>query len=465
MTAALGMLLLGVLAILLIIAANGYFVAQEFAYMSVDRVRLRTAAAGGDKAAERALSVTQRTSFMLSGAQLGITVTGLLVGYVAEPLVGESLGTLLGGVGVPAAVGITVGTIAALAISTIVQMIFGELYPKNLAIASPDPLARRLARSTVIYLKAFGWLIVIFDKAANLLLRALRIDPVEDVDSSATARDLESIVADSRASGDLRGELSFTLDRILEFPEQDVEHAMIPRSRVDTVLTGTPVADVRRLMAEGHTRYPVVTELDEVVGVVFLIDVLQTEDSDPVQRIMRSPLVLPTLMPLPEAFALMRDTKNELACVIDEYGGFAGVITMEDLAEELVGEITDEHDAEAHEVVESAEPDVWTMDGDVPVDEAERAIGHDLPRADYETIAGLVIAQSGTLPAEGEVVSVDLPADPAELAGDEQVRRSIDVEVLEVARHVPSQVRVRLVEHGPTDEAAEAARDEQEQRS
>ena len=110
------------------------------------------------------------------------------------------------------------------------------------AIASPGPLARRLARSTVIYLKAFGWLIIIFDKAANLLLRALRIDPVEDVDSSATARDLESIVADSRASGDLRGELSFTLDRILEFPEQDVEHAMIPRSRVDTVLTGTPVA-------------------------------------------------------------------------------------------------------------------------------------------------------------------------------------------------------------------------------
>ena len=129
MITTIGMLLLGVLAILLIIAANGYFVAQEFAYMSVDRVRLRTAASGGDKAAERALSVTQRTSFMLSGAQLGITVTGLLVGYVAEPLVGESLGTLLGGVGVPAAVGITVGTIAALAISTIVQMIFGPPGP------------------------------------------------------------------------------------------------------------------------------------------------------------------------------------------------------------------------------------------------------------------------------------------------------------------------------------------------
>ena len=181
------MLLLGILAILAIIAANGYFVAQEFAYMSVDRNRLKALSEAGDVAAQRALRVTQRTSFMLSGAQLGITVTGLLVGYVAEPLVGESLGTLLGGVGVPAAVSVTVGTVLALVAATVVQMIFGELYPKNLAIASPEPLARGLARSTTLYLTVFGWLIVVFDRAANLLLRLVGVTPVHDLDAITRA--------------------------------------------------------------------------------------------------------------------------------------------------------------------------------------------------------------------------------------------------------------------------------------
>ena len=196
-------LLLGIVVILAIIVANGFFVAQEFAFMSVDRSRLRARADGGDAAARRALRVTRRTSFMLSGAQLGITVTGLLIGYVAEPLVGESLGTLLGGTGVDPTVSITVGTVIALALSTVVQMIFGELYPKNLAIAAPDPLARALARPTLIYLGVFGWLIVVFDRSAEALLRLLRIEPVEDVDSSATADDLEHLVAESRDSGDL----------------------------------------------------------------------------------------------------------------------------------------------------------------------------------------------------------------------------------------------------------------------
>ena len=162
-----GTLLIGILVILVIIAANGYFVAQEFAYMSVDRVKLGAKAAAGDKASQRALAVTKRNSFMLSGAQLGITITGLLVGYVAEPLVGESLGVLLGGVGVPMAVSVTVGTVLALVAATIVQMIFGELFPKNLAIANPEPLARWLARSTTVYLAVFGWLISIFDASAK----------------------------------------------------------------------------------------------------------------------------------------------------------------------------------------------------------------------------------------------------------------------------------------------------------
>src|SRR3712207_937468 len=202
--------------------------------MAVDRSTLAARAEAGDAAAKRALAVTRRTSFMLSGAQLGITVTGLLVGYVAEPLIGESLGALLGGVGIPTGVSVAIGAVAALLFSTIVQMLFGELFPKNLAIARPEPVARWLGTSTTLYLKVFGPLIWVFDQASNLLLRALRIEPVHDVEHAATARDLEHIVEESRESGDLPAELSMMVDRILDFPDRDVEHAMIPRPRVDT---------------------------------------------------------------------------------------------------------------------------------------------------------------------------------------------------------------------------------------
>jgi CBS domain containing-hemolysin-like protein len=218
-------------------------------------------------------------------------------------------------------------------------MIFGELFPKNYAIANPEPLAKGLARSTTIYLTVFGWLITVFDRSANLLLRALRIEPVHDVGTSATAEDLERIVSDSRESGDLPGGLSYLLDRILDFPHRDVEHAMIPRAHVDTVRPETTVGELRILMAKAHTRYPVIDARGEPIGVAQLADLLgaAVDDSAPVTQFMRPPTVVPTLMMLPDALAQLTRTRNELACVIDEYGGFAGVLTIEDLAEELVG--------------------------------------------------------------------------------------------------------------------------------
>ncbi|WP_432524202.1 hemolysin family protein [Kineococcus sp. SYSU DK006] len=440
-------LLLGVLVVLLITAATAYFVAQEFAYMSVDRSGLNARAATGDPGARRALSVTRRTSFMLSGAQLGITVTGLLVGYVAEPLIGESLGALLGGVGIPTAVGVGFGAVAALVFSTFVQMLFGELFPKNLAIARPEPVATWLARSTLVYLKVFGWLIWFFDQASNLLLRALRIEPVHDVEHAATARDLEHIVEESRESGDLPVEMAMVLDRILDFPHRDVEHAMVPRSRVDTVLDTADLGLVRALMALGHSRYPVLAaDTGDVVGVVHLADLLVTTepDSAPITTITRPPLVVSSLTALPDVLRQLTETRNQLACVVDEYGGFAGVVTLEDLAEELVGEITDEHD-EAAGYVPVEDDGVWEMAGEVHVDEVERALGVDLPRGDYETVAGLVIAAHGGLPQPGTVLDVDLPADPADLTlDDDAAPRRLRVAVLAVERHVPSRVRLEL---------------------
>src|SRR5215217_7434365 len=449
-------LLLGVLVVLAITVVTGYFVAQEFAYMAVDRSALAARAAAGDGAATRALAVTRRTSFMLSGAQLGITVTGLLVGYVAEPLIGESLGALLGGVGIPTGVSVGIGAVLALLFSTIVQMLFGELFPKNLAIARAEPVARWLSASTTLYLKLFGWLIWVFDQASNLLLRALRIEPVHDVEHSATPRDLEHIVAESRSSGDLPEALSLLLDRILDFPRQDVEHAMIPRAQVGAVRGTDPVARVRELMGAGHSRYPVLDSEDRIVGVIHLEDLLDHPTATDVVAgdVARPAVIVPTVMSLPDALHELTSTKSQLACVIDEYGGLAGVLTLEDLAEELVGEITDEHDEEHPEYGPVEGDGVWEMPGDVHVDEVERSLGIDLPRGDYETIAGLIIAAAGTLPQPGATLTVELPPDPGDLVhDDEPAMRQLHVRVLAVERHVPSRVRLELPDRkGTTDD-------------
>ncbi|SMC75180.1 hemolysin family protein [Kibdelosporangium aridum] len=429
-------ILLGILVVVALTALTGYFVAQEFGYMAVDRSRLKARAAAGDAGATRALGITKRTSFMLSGAQLGITVTGLLVGYVAEPMIGAGLGELLGGVGIPQAVGIAIGTVLALLFSTGVQMVFGELVPKNLAIARPEPVARRLALSTGVYLKVFGWLIRLFDHASNLLLKVLRIKPVHDVEHAATPRDLEHIVAASRASGDLPAELSTLLDRTLDLHERTAEHAMIPRPLVTTIDADDPVSHAIELMASGYSRLPVLgSDVDDVTGMICLRDVLELDDRTDiaVREATRPSVMVPASLPLTVVLARLREAGEQFACVVDEYGGLAGVITMEDIAEELVGEITDEHDPVGEGIATAAE-DGWLLPGTTHIDEVERLIGHDLPDGEYETIAGLVITEMQRLPKPGDTVTIELPRE-----------HKITVTVRSIARHVPDTVLLRVI--------------------
>lgn len=432
-------LLLGVAVVVAITALTGYFVAQEFGYMAVDRSRLKARASAGDAVATRALGITDRTSFMLSGAQLGITVTGLLVGYVAEPLIGESIGALLGGVGIPTGVGIAVGTVLALLFATVVQMVFGELFPKNLAIARPEPVARALALSTAIYLRLFGWLIRIFDAASNLLLRSLRIEPVHDVEHAATPRDLEAIIDESRDSGDIDQELSTLLDRVLDFTDTTARTAMIPRPRVTSVQADDSVAQLVDLMASGHSRLPVLGDgADDVVGVICLRDVLALEGPAGfapdlahvrVADVARVAVLVPVSLPLPAVLDRLREADDEFACVVDEYGGLAGVITMEDIAEELVGEITDEHDPAGHDATRVGDGE-WTVPGTLNLDEVGRLVGEDLPEGDYQTIGGLVIERLQRLPLVGDAVEV------------ETGERQLAVTVCAVERRVPATVRL-----------------------
>ncbi|MGW5877426.1 hemolysin family protein [Nocardiopsis terrae] len=440
---------LGFLVVLVLIAANGYFVAQEFGYMAVDRSRLKARAAAGDTGAKRALAVTKRTSFMLSGAQLGITVTGLLVGYVAEPMIGTGIGVLLGGVGVPLGTGVAAGTLFALVFSTVVQMIFGELFPKNLAIARPEPVARWLALSTGIYLKVFGPVIWLFDQAAIVLLKAVRIEPVEDVQHAATPRDLESIIAESRQSGDLPPELSVLLDRTLDFHDQTAGHAMIPRPDITTVEEGDPVSRVVELMASDHSRFPVLGEgVDDIVGVICLRDVLALGDRDlsavRVSEVARQSVMVPASLPLPGVLDQLREAGEEFACVVDEYGGLAGVITTEDLAEELVGEIADEHTPEEESPAHLEGEDGYLVPGALHIDEVERLIGHDLPEGDYETVGGLVIRELHRLPEVGDRVEMELPRPPSAHEGDPDMALTMTVSA--VQRRVPHTVELRLRE-------------------
>jgi len=448
--------LLGVVVIVLLSALTGYFVAQEFGYMTVDRSRLRSKAAAGDAEAARALRITARTSFMLSGAQLGITITGLLVGYVAEPLIGAGFGDLFGGVGIPPAVGVAIGTVLALLASTVVQMVIGELFPKNLAIARPEPVALRLAWSTGMYLSLFGWLVWLFDQAATLLLRAIRIKPVHDVEHAATPRDLEHIVAESRDRGDLPVELSTLLDRVLDFQESTAEHAMIPRPLVATIGAEEPVRRAVERMATGHSRLPVLGgDVDDVIGVVRLREVLALPESmfatTTVRQIARPPVMVPQSLPLLAVLDRLRAADEEFACVVDEYGGLAGVITGEDIAEELVGEITDEHDPLGTDQARPGEEGGWLVSGTMHIDETERLLGHDLPAGDYQTLAGLVLNELQRLPVPGDSVTIELPHPPG--APDGPPKRLM-VEVRTVARRVPDTVRLMVCPVGAPEREA-----------
>ena len=444
-------LLVGVLVVVGITALTGYFVAQEFAYMAVDRSRLAARAAQGDERATRTLGITRRTSFMLSGAQLGITVTGLLVGYVAEPLIGDSLAALVGGDAV-SGTAVLLGGVVALVFSTLVQMLFGELLPKNYAIARPDRVAQALTPSTTAYLFVFGPLIWVFDRAAEAFLRLLRIEPVHDLEHAASARDLEKVVEASRESGDLPAELSLVLERILDFPNRDVGHAMIGRARTDVVRSDTTVAQVRARMADGHSRYPVLDDDETILGVVDLIDVISApEGGAPVTSVTRPPLVLAEAMGLSDALAALHASRDQLACVVDEYGSFVGVLTLEDLAEEVVGDIIDEHDT-GEATLAAPDGDSWLVPGDLALDEVERALKIDLPPGDYETIAGLVIDEFGRLPEVGDTVAIELPAGPADRRQAEASAQRLRAEVVAIDHHVPSEVRLSL-EHDESGEA------------
>ncbi|WP_308207530.1 CNNM domain-containing protein [Actinomadura madurae] len=265
---------------------------------------------------------------MLSGAQLGITVTALVVGFIAKPALADLIAPALRAGGVPDAAsgGVAVGL--GFALATVVQMVMGELFPKNLALARAEPLARALAASTLGYLAMAGPLIRLFDASANRLVRAVGIEPVEELRHGATLEELGHMIGESGEQ--FQEDHADLLERALVFSERDAEAVMVPRVDVVTVAATAGAAELSDVIAaSGHTRYPVLGEgVDDVVGVVGLEELVGLGPDEAartaVGAIARSPLLLPSTLPLPDVVLRLRSAAEPLACVVDEYGGSPG---------------------------------------------------------------------------------------------------------------------------------------------
>ncbi|MFE6282624.1 hemolysin family protein [Streptomyces sp. NPDC057877] len=440
--------LLGLLAVFVLTAGTGYFVAQEFAYVSADRLALAREAEAGDRRAARALQVLERLSFMLSGAQLGITVTGLVVGFIAEPSVSALLRPALGGVGIPDAAVSGISVVLAFAGATVVQMVLGELAPKNLAIAVPERLAKALAASTLAYLKVVGPVVHVFDGAANRLLRRIGIEPVEELHHGATLEELGHLIGESHEQGELPKDTAALLDHALEFSERTLDEVMVPRVDAVFVRREATAAEAIALIGEhGHSNYPVLGDHpDDVTGVLGVRELMRLPadrmSATTAGAVARRPLLLPDTLSLPDAVERMRSTGDEFAVVLDEHGGVAGIVTYEDIAEELVGDIADETDTVTEIAVRDGEG--WLVDAGRRLDEIAEATGVALPEEeDYDTVAGLIVDRLGRFPTVGDHLTVTLPG------GDSAL---IDVRSLD--RHVPERVRIQRLAAGNAEAQA-----------
>lgn len=422
---------LGLLAVLVLTAGTGYFVAQEFAYVAADRLALAREAEAGDRRAARALTVLERLSFMLSGAQLGITVTGLVVGFLAEPSVSALLKPALEGTGLSDGAVSAISVVLAFVVATVLQMVLGELAPKNLALAVPERLAKSLAASTLVYLKIVGPVVRVFDGAANKLLRKVGIEPVEELHHGATLEELSHLIGESHEQGELPPATAELLDHALEFSERTMDEVMVPRADAVFVRKDATLTEAVELIARyGHSNYPVLGDHpDDVAGVLGVNELMRLPatafDTTTAGEAARRPLLLPDTLRLPQAVAQMRERDDEFAVVLDEHGGVGGVVTYEDIAEELVGDIADESDKVVALAV--ADGEGWRVDAGRRLDEIEEATGIALPEEDdYDTVAGLVIDRLGRFPTIGDRLTVD----------------GVRIEVLSLDRHVPERVRI-----------------------
>lgn len=405
-------LVLVVISVALILICGG-FVAAEFSFVTVDRSSVDRQAEAGDRRALGVRSALRRLSTHLSAAQIGITFTNLLIGFLAEPAISGLLEGPL------EAIGISDGAIAGVAlvigflIANGLTMVFGELVPKNLAIARPLETAKTVQSFQRGFTKALGPLITGANDIANAILKMIGVEPQEELASARSPDELGSLVRRSAEKGTLELETATLLERSLDFGERRADDAMTPRVRVTTLSPDDPVRAVIEAAREsGRSRFPVIADgSEQVEGIVHVKHAVsvpyESRDRIPIRDVMADPVLVPSSMELDPLLTELRKVGLQIAIVVDEFGSFDGIVTLEDLIEEIVGEVRDEHDPR-EDPVRLIESGVWGLSGLLRPDEVADRTGVELPEdEDYETVAGLIAFELGRVPEQGDSVEVD----------------------------------------------------------
>jgi CBS domain containing-hemolysin-like protein len=404
-------ILLGVAGLLIV--GNAVFVAAETSLVTVDRNLVESRAREGSVRFGRVRGALRRLSTYLSGAQLGITVTSLAIGLVAEPSLATLLRAPLEALGLDADVTEVAAIALTLLLATAVQMVFGELVPKNIALSRPADSVVWVVVPLLVFTKVTRPLIAVLNGLANQLLRLVGVEPVEELRSARTPDELASVVRRAGVQGALGSETAGLMERSLAFGAKTAADVMTPRTRVRTVWASEPVATVIEATRDtGHSRFPVIGDsVDDIRGVIHVKQAVAVAQADRtttrIREVMTEPVLVPPSMALDPLLDRLQEMGLQLAVVVDEYGGTAGIVTFEDLVEELVGDVVDEHDSPAPGIWR--QPDgSWLLSGLLRPDEIQSAIGLELPagRASYETVAGLILQVLRRIPDVGDEVDV-----------------------------------------------------------
>ena len=409
---------LGLLAVFALVFMNGFFVSAEFAFVGSRRTRIAQMAQEGSAGAKAAQAAMNHLDQYIAATQLGITLASLGLGWIGEPAVASVFEPLFERF-LPEATALTVGhtisVVIAFALVTMLHIVLGELAPKSIALQRPEDVAVIVSRPTILFHDVFKLVINLMNSVGNTVVRLLGFEPASEAHQVHSPEELEMLVHSSREAGLLQESEEVLLRRVFDFSDIPVVEIMQPRVEVDAVNVSIPLPDLLQQMATlNHSRYPVYEEhIDNVIGVLNVKDVFDllirkpALVSDPnasfdLRKLLRTPLYVPETLAVDKLLDEMRTQKTHLAIVIDEYGGMAGLATMEDILEELVGEVSDEFDVEPRDAVEDANP--YLIDGLTSMTDVIERFGDPGGEVDSASIGGYVAERLERIPEVGDTL-------------------------------------------------------------